>query len=156
MLILNKLKLIYIMVGIINKFGEKKKISIKEVKGETKARVRRKWIFLMISKLSQKFLPTFLQCVLRWWHEMKCMPLLHQVCRSFSTLTLMTHPVVVQIHLLFIDLHDVSKVTRCMMNFLKSWIINTSFFSYEKKKKGLFFSSRHRCLIQCTTCTFLT
>lgn len=38
------------MVGIINKFGEKKKISIKEVKGETKARVSRKWIFLMISK----------------------------------------------------------------------------------------------------------
>lgn len=50
MLILNKLKLIYIMVGIINKFGEKKKISIKEVKGETKARMSRKWIFLMISK----------------------------------------------------------------------------------------------------------
>lgn len=49
MLILNKLKLIYIMVGIINKFGEKK-ISIKEVKGETKARMSRKWIFLMISK----------------------------------------------------------------------------------------------------------
>lgn len=30
MLILNKLKLIYIMVGIINKFGEKKKLALKK------------------------------------------------------------------------------------------------------------------------------